>query len=152
LGRQAEFRLFSVDGRTTKFWMDEENRGNGVAMYMYMHILAGMNTTPQTPAEILRQIALIDRMEPGKVCFMREGPNGPYFNLQYREDGKARSVYVPRDQVETVRENTENYAKFQALADQYAGQVVAATRAERTEAKKKRPATSATRRKTNSRG
>ncbi len=121
-------------------------------MYMYMHILAGMNTPLPPPAEILRHIALIDRMEPGKLCIMREGTSGPYFNHQYREDGKARSAYVPRDQVEAVRENTENYAKFQALVDQYAGQVVAATRAERTEAKKKRPTTCATRRKTNSRG
>jgi hypothetical protein len=109
-----------------------------------------MNTTPSTPAEILRQIAHIDRMEPGKLCIMREGKSGAYFNHQYREDGRARSVYVPRDQVEAVRENTENYGKFQSLVEQYAGQIVAKTRAERSSTKKKRLSTSSARKTRNS--
>lgn len=95
-----------------------------------------MNTTTPTPDEILRQISNITRMEPGKLCTMREGKTGAYYNLQYREDGRARSVYVPRDQVEAVRENTENYGKFQLLMNQYAGQIVAATRAQRVGTKK----------------
>ena len=111
-----------------------------------------MNTTPPTPAEILRQIAHIDRMEPGKLCIMREGKSGAYFNHQYRENGRARSVYVSRDQVEAVRENTENYGKFQSLVEQYAEQIVAETRAERLGAKNIRPPTSSPRKMGNSRG
>jgi hypothetical protein len=111
-----------------------------------------MNTTPSTPAEILRQIAHIDRMEPGKLCIMREGKSGAYFNHQYRENGRARSVYVSRDQVEAVRENTENYGKFQSLVEQYAGQIVAETRAERLGAKKKRPPSSSPCKMRNSKG
>ena len=29
-------------------------------------------------------------MEPGKLCVMGEGKNGPYYNLQCRENGKPR--------------------------------------------------------------
>lgn len=117
-----------------------------------MHILAGMNPNPPTPAELLRQILHIDRMEPGKLCVMRPGKDGPYYNLQFREDGRARSVYVPRDQVEAVREHTANYGKFQALVEQYAGQVVATTRAERLGVKKKRRTPFSPRRTGNSKG
>ena len=45
-------------------------------------------------------------MEPGKLCVIRQGPKGPYHNLQYRYHGQTVSCYVPRDQVETVVENT----------------------------------------------
>ncbi len=117
-----------------------------------MNILPGMNTPPSTPAEILRQIAHLDRMEPGKLCVMRQGKDGPYYNHQYREDGRAFSVYVPRDQVDAVRQNTANFQTFQTLVDEYAQGVVATTRAERLAGKKK-PRTLSARRKTgNSRG
>ena len=32
-------------------------------------------------------------MEPGKLCIMREGKSGPYFNPQYREDGTRYDYY-----------------------------------------------------------
>jgi len=111
-----------------------------------------MNTPHPTPAELLRQIANIDRMEPGKLCVLRQGKEGAYYNHQYREDGRAHSVYVPRDQAETVRRNTENYGTFQALVAQYAGEVVAATRAERRDGKKKRLRVSSRPKTGNSRG
>ena len=111
-----------------------------------------MNTSLPTPAEILRQIAHIDRMEPGKLCVMRPGKEGAYYNHQYREDGRAFSVYVPRDQVEAVRQNTENYQAFQTLVDQYAKGIVAVTRAERLEGKKKQRILSLRRRTGNSKG
>lgn len=98
-----------------------------------------MNTSNPSPAEILRQIAQIDCMEPGKLCVMRQGKEGPYYNHQYREDGQAFSRYVPRDQVEAVQQNTANYQTFQALVEKYAQSIVDATRAERLEGKKKRP-------------
>ena len=139
-------------GRTTSFGIAEDYRRNSLAKYIYMNILPGMNTTPPAPAEILRQIAHIQRMEPGKLCVMRPGKEGAYYNHQYREEGRAFSDYVPRDQVETIRRNTENYRTFQALVAQYAGEVVAVTRAERLGSKKKPPRASSRRKTGNSKG
>ena len=92
-----------------------------------------------TSAQILRRIGQIQHMEPGKLCVMRQGPNGPYYNLQWREDGKALSRYVPSDQVEAVAQDTANYQQFQALVAQYAQLIIEHTRAERGPALKKRP-------------
>ena len=69
---------------------------------------------------------------------MRQGPNGPYHNLQWREDGKAISRYVPGDQVEAVVQNTANYEQFQVLVAQYAQLIIERTRAERTPGFKKK--------------
>ena len=89
-----------------------------------------MNTT--SSAQILQKIASIQRMEPGKLCIIRQGPDGPYYNLQCREHGKQVSRYVPRDQVETVIANTSNYRTFKELVEQYAASIIEQTRTERT--------------------
>jgi hypothetical protein len=89
-------------------------------------------------AHLLQQIAQIQRMEPGKVCIIRQGPNGPYYNLQCREQGKTVSRYVPGDQVEILTQHTANYQKFQALVSQYAQLIIEQTRAERTTGLKKK--------------
>ena len=91
-----------------------------------------------TPAQILQQIADIQHMEPGKLCIIRQGPDGPYYNLQCREHGKPVSRYVPRDQVEAVAANTVNYRKFEALVEQFATYIVEQTRAERAAVVKKK--------------
>ena len=83
------------------------------------------------PAQILHQIAQIQRMEPGKLCIIRQGPNGPYYNLQCRENGKTRTRYVPADQVTVVAEHNANFQRFEALVDQYAQMVIDQTRDER---------------------
>lgn len=90
------------------------------------------------PPQILQQIAQIQRMEPGKVCVMGQGPNGPYYNLQCRENGKPTSRYVPADQVEVVTQHTENYKKFEGLVSQYAQVIVTQTRQERMAGVKKK--------------
>lgn len=90
------------------------------------------------PAQILQQIAQIQRMEPGKVCVIGQGPNGAYYNLQCRENGKATSRYVPADQVQVVTRHTENYKQFEDLVSQYAQVIVARTRAERLTSVKKK--------------
>ena len=89
-------------------------------------------------ADVLQQIAQIHRMEPGKLCVIGQGPNGPYYNLQCRENGRTRSRYVPADQVEAVTGHTANYQKFQALVAQYAQVVIEQTREERAAASKKK--------------
>ncbi len=96
--------------------------------------------TDTTPQSLLKQIAQIQRMEPGKLCVIGQGPNGPYYNLQCRERGKTLSRYVPGDQSNAVAEHTANYRRFQDLVSQYAEMVVAQTRADRKAgAKKKSP-------------
>src|ERR1017187_3421927 len=104
-------------------------------IYIYVYI-SGMNE-PST-SHLLQQIAQIQRMEPGKLCVMGKGPNGPYFNLQCREDGRPVSRYVPGDQVQLVAEHTDNYQKFQGLVTQYAQLVIEQTRAERAAGVKKK--------------
>lgn len=89
-------------------------------------------------AQILQQIAQIQHMEPGKLCVIGQGPNGPYFNLQCREKGKTLTLYVPADQVPVVTEHTANYRQFQALVAQYAQLIVERTRAERAAGAKKK--------------
>jgi hypothetical protein len=109
-----------------------------------------MNTT--SPSELLEQIAHIRHMEAGKLCVMRKGPDGPYYNLQCREQGKTVSRYVPRDQVEAVAEHTANHQEFRMLVDSYAQQIIDRTRRERLEGTKKKtsPGLSSGRRAKNS--
>ena len=109
-----------------------------------------MKTTTSSTVGILGQIAAIERMEPGKLCVIREGPQGPYFNLQSREEGKPVSRYVPREQAEVVRQNTANYRQFESLVDEYAELIITRTRAERLEGQKKSPRPSCASRKRNS--
>lgn len=95
---------------------------------------------PTHPSELLQQIAQIQRMEPGKLCVIGHGPNGPYYNLQCRENGRPVSRYVPADQVEAVARHTADYQKFQDLVAQYAQTIIQQTRAERAaDLKKKTP-------------
>lgn len=91
-----------------------------------------------TPQSLLQQMAQIDRMEPGKLCVIRQGPDGPYYNLQCRENGETITRYVPRDQAELVAANTANHERFQALAAQYVALVAERTRAERETGSKKK--------------
>lgn len=106
-----------------------------------------------TPVELLQQIAEIQRMEPGKLCVIRQGKEGPYCNLQSRENGKPVCRYVPRDQFEAVEEHTANYRSFQSLVDQYAEQIITRTREERLGDQKKttRPRSTNARSKSSSR-
>lgn len=89
-------------------------------------------------SQILQQIAQIQHMEPGKLCVIRHGPNGPYYNLQCREKGQTLTRYVPNDQVEVVAQHTANYQKFQSLVSQYAQLIIEQTRGERTTGLKKK--------------
>ena len=103
---------------------------------MIIDTIGGMNTS--TPTKLLEQIAQIQRMEPGKLCVIRQGPEGPYYSLQCHEGGKNRSRYVPRDQAEAVAEHTAKYQEFRTLVDAYAQQIIDQTRRERSEGVKKK--------------
>ena len=91
-----------------------------------------------TPHELLKQIAQIRRMERGKLCLLREGPNGPYYNHQTWQEGKNVCRYVPQDQLAAVQEAIAGYQKFQQLTERYAEAVIQKTRLELTSGSKKK--------------
>jgi hypothetical protein len=107
---------------------------------VYAYTYTSRMKRPQTaqPSQLLQQIAQIQHMEPGKLCVLRQGPTGPYYNLQWREQGQARSRYVPAEQVEVLTQHTANYQRFQNLVDQYAQLIIERTRAERAAGIKKK--------------
>lgn len=88
--------------------------------------------------DLLNQIAQIQQMERGKLCVMREGPDGPYYNVQCWEKGKNVARYVPRDQAQAVEQAIKGYQKFGELTEQYAEQIIEKTRAELAAGLKKR--------------
>ena len=93
---------------------------------------------PVTSQTLLQRIAQISRMEPGKLCFMRQGPDGPYYSLQCRDNGKNLTRYVPREQAPLVAAHTANYERFQGLVAEYVALVAKQTRAEREAGFKKK--------------
>lgn len=95
--------------------------------------------TPNTPESLLHQIAQIRHMERGKLCVLRQGPEGPYYNHQTWEDGANVSRYVPQDQVAPLQQAIAGYAQFQQLMEQYAQLVIQKTRAELAAGSKKKP-------------
>lgn len=84
-----------------------------------------------TAHQILEQIAAIDRMERGKLSIIRQGPKGPYHNLQRREGGRNVTEYVPADQVSQLQAHIESHQRFEALVDEYERLITEQTRAER---------------------
>lgn len=96
-----------------------------------------MNSKP-TLQSLLQQMAQIDRMEPGKLCILRQGPDGPYYNLQCREHGKTVTRYIPQEQAQLVATHTANHQRFQSLVTEYVALVAQQTRAEREAGFKKK--------------
>lgn len=88
-----------------------------------------MLMTPITRESLLAQMAQINCMEPGKLCVIRQGPEGAYYNLQCREQGHTVTRYVPREQLELAQAHTANFQQFQALVDQYVQLVATQSRA-----------------------
>jgi len=85
-------------------------------------------TTPSTPKSVLKEIAQIQRMERGKLCRIRTGPNGPYYNHQTWEKGRNVVRYVPGEQVEALQAATAGYQKYMKLTQTYADLIIAQTR------------------------
>jgi hypothetical protein len=106
--------------------------------YMYIHILFRVNAKTD-PFSLLQEAAQIPHLERGKISILGEGPNGPFYNHQYRKDGKNVSRYVPREQVPAVQEAIDGFARFESLIQEYVDLKVDETRAEiAADSKKKR--------------
>ena len=67
-------------------------------------------------------------MERGKLCPM---PGRPFFNHQTWEHGRNLVRYVPRDQIEPLRQAMDGYRRFQQLIQQYAALVIEKSRLQR---------------------
>lgn len=86
--------------------------------------------TPLTPQSLIEQILQIQRMEHGSLSIIRQGPNGPYYNLNSWENGKNCCRYLPQDKVPEVQQAIAGYQQYQQLTEQYAQQIIEQTRAE----------------------
>jgi hypothetical protein len=78
-------------------------------------------------------------MEHGARSVIRQGPNGPYYNLNSWENGANQCRYIPQDKVPEVRQALEGYHQFQQLTQAYAQQVVELTRAQLGIGSKEKP-------------
>lgn len=95
--------------------------------------------TPLTPHSLIEQILQIQRMEHGSLSMIRQGPNGPYYNLNSWENGKNCCRYLPQDKVPEAQKAIEGYHQYQQLTAQYAQQVIEQTRAQLQIGVKKKP-------------
>jgi hypothetical protein len=93
---------------------------------------------PIFPQSLLEQMAQIPQLERGKLCVVRQGPDGPYYNHQTWEKGKNVSRYVPRDKVQALQDAIDGYRRYQELSDQYVHLMIEKTRAQIGGAKKKK--------------
>ena len=92
-----------------------------------------------TPQSLIEQILQIQQMEHGSISVLRQGPDGPYFNLNSWENGKNCCRYLPKDKVPAVQQAIEGYRQYQQLTQDYAQQIVEKTRAELAIGVKKKP-------------
>jgi hypothetical protein len=104
-------------------------------MYIYT---APMNAA-LTPQSLIEQILQIKQMEHGSISTVRQGPNGPFFNLNSWENGGNCCRYLPQEKVPAVQLAIEGYQRYQQLTQEYARQVVEKTRAELGIGVKKKP-------------
>ena len=92
-----------------------------------------------TPQSLIEQILQIKQMEHGSISTVRQGPKGPYLNLNSWENGGNRCRYLAPDKVPAVQRAIDGYQKYQQLTQEYARQVVEKTRAELGIGVKKKP-------------
>ena len=82
---------------------------------------------------LLEKMVGIKGMERGKLCQMG---GRPHYNHQTWQGGRNEVRYVPKDEVEELRKDIAGYQLFTKLAEQYADEVIRASR--RAREKKKR--------------
>lgn len=68
-------------------------------------------------ASYLKQIAQIGPFVEGSLCQYKRWPGSktPSWRLTYKIEGKTKTVYVPVDMVEEVRQWTEEYRRLKQL-------------------------------------
>ena len=80
----------------------------------------------QKQQSLLQQMQAIDRLRRGSLSqqFFKSpdrhaAPRGPYFILQGFFHGKKFSERVPQEQAAQVRQDVDQYRRFQSLAEDY---------------------------------
>lgn len=75
-------------------------------------------------AEILREIGSIDRMRRGHISEQyiegKHGRRGPYPVFQRWEEGRNRCRRVPAEEIVPLREQVDNYKRYEQLTDRLA--------------------------------
>ena len=84
---------------------------------------------------LLERMARIERMERGRICQMA---GRPHYNHQTWLDGRNVVRYVPADEVPELQKAIDGYNLFRSLAEQYADEIILATRRERGKNKPKK--------------
>ena len=88
---------------------------------------------------LLERMAGIERMERGKLCQMG---GRPHYNHQTWQDGRNVVRYVPKGEVTELKKDIAGYQLFSQLAEQYADEVIRATRRQREKEKARQKAKS----------
>jgi hypothetical protein len=83
---------------------------------------------------LLERMVAIEGMERGKLCQMT---GRPHYNHQTWRDGRNEVRYVPKDEVPELKKDIAGYQLFTKLAEQYADEVIRASRREREKKKRK---------------
>ncbi len=81
---------------------------------------------------LLERMESIERMERGKLCPMS---GGAHYNHQTWRDGRNEVRYVPKSEVAELKKDIAGYQLFIKLAEQYADEVIRASRRERKKKK-----------------
>jgi hypothetical protein len=88
---------------------------------------------------LLARMADIERMERGKLCRMG---GRPHYNHQTWRNGRNEVRYVSKDEVAELKKDIAGYQQFTKLAEQYADEVIRASRREREKKKQSEKAKS----------
>lgn len=87
---------------------------------------------PNSPQQILAQIAAIQSMEAGKLSTYvppgRPLGSGPYSKLQCWTNGKNRTRHVRPEELPALQKALGGYAQFCQLTNQYADLIISRTR------------------------
>ena len=85
-----------------------------------------------SPHDLLARIAQIQLMERGRLSTYRLNDRpadaGPYYKLQWWDQGKNHTRHVRPEQVPLLEEALAGYARFQELSEQYAQILIEQTR------------------------
>ena len=105
---------------------------------MTMLLVTHMNDSKKQ--SLLRQIAAISAMEPGKLSTYafkeRSGAAGPYHKLQHWDQGKNKTRYVPAEALPQIQAAVAGYQQYLQLTTQYANLVIQETREAIADSKK----------------
>ena len=97
-----------------------------------------MKTTKKMQ-RLLERMAGIERMARGTLCQMG---GRPHYNHQTWQGGRNVVRYVPKDEISELKKDIAGYQLFSNLADQYADEVIRATRRKREKEKEREKAKS----------